>query len=71
VRGAATRTAAVGPNVETVDAIVAGVSSSARSPAATLAELVAVDDIFGALAEEFGSSAGSELAAGVEEATMP
>jgi hypothetical protein len=51
-RVAVTRTAAVGPNVETVDETVTGVSSSARSPAATLAEVVAVEDVSGALAED-------------------
>jgi hypothetical protein len=46
------RTAAVGPNVETVDETVTGVSSSARSPAAILAKLAAVEDVSGALAED-------------------
>jgi hypothetical protein len=52
VRVAATSPAAVGPNVETFDATVAGVISSARNPAATLAELVAVEDVSDALAED-------------------
>jgi hypothetical protein len=48
-RVAPMRTAAVGPNVETVDETVTGVSSSARSPAATLPKLAAVEDVSGAL----------------------
>ena len=71
MREAATSGAAVGPKAETFDVIVAGVISSARSPAATLSNLAAVEDVSGALAEELGSSAAGELAAGVEEATMP
>ena len=51
-RGAARKTAAVGPNVETVDETVAGVRSSARNPAATLDKLAAVEDVSDALAED-------------------